>query len=148
MSAAVEIRLSGFDALSALLDRFTGVDTSGLLDSLGTEMVSQTRERLLDTKTSADGKPWESWSPDYAQTRHSHHSLLVSEGNLDDSIQHLVDTSGVEVGSNLAYAATHQFGDDDRGIVARPYLGISQDNEDELVAVAELWLAEVAGVSA
>lgn len=145
MSAAVNISLAGFDALDALIDKFAGLDTSDLLDSFGAEMESQTHERLQETKQSPDGDDWESWWDSYAQTRHSNHSLLMGEGDLDDSIQYLVESGGVEVGSNVAYAATHQFGDEDRGQVARPYLGVSDDDEVDLVNVAEVWLAKVAG---
>lgn len=145
MSTSLNISLAGFDALDAMIDKFTGLDTSGLLDALGAEMESQTHERLQETKQGPDGDDWESWWDSYAQSRHSNHSLLMGEGNLDDSIQYLVEKGAVEVGSNLAYAATHQFGDEDRGQVARPYLGVSADDEVDLVNVAEVWLAQVAG---
>ncbi|HXG47690.1 MAG TPA: phage virion morphogenesis protein, partial [Methylomirabilota bacterium] len=84
-----------------------------------------------EEKTAPDGTAWPAWSPRYANTRHSGHSLLRAEGGLLDSIQFLVSDDAVEVGSNLVYAATHQFGDAKRKIPPRPYLGLSaQDQAD------------------
>ena len=58
--------------------------------------------------------------------------LLQSEGDLLDSIQYLVDREKVEIDSNLVYAATHQYGDKARGISARTYLELSDEDEREL----------------
>lgn len=45
----------------------------------------------------------------------------------------------MEVGTNVEYAAIHQFGGDEVGIniPARPYLGLSPDNEADLLGVVE-----------
>jgi phage gpG-like protein len=42
--------------------------------------------------------------------------------------------------SNIVYAATHQFGDDERNIPARPYLGLSQENAQDVLDVIEDWI--------
>ena len=62
-------------------------------------------------------------------------------GHLRDSITHNVTADGVEVGSNLAYAATHQYGDPRRNIPERPYLGASEQDLDELRDIVDGWLA-------
>ena len=50
----------------------------------------------------------------------------------------------VEVGTNVEYAAIHQFGGDEVGIniPARPYLGLSPDNEADLLSVVEDFIEE------
>jgi len=50
----------------------------------------------------------------------------------------------VQVGSNLIYAATHQFGDPARNIPARPFLGLSTDDRTEILALAQAWLEAAA----
>ena len=112
-------------------------DTGALLDAIGQEVAEQTRDRLLNEKESPDGVPWVDWSENYAQTRHSGHSLLVGNGYLADSVQHVVNGKRVEVGSNLIYAAIHQFGGAEVGmaIPERPYLGVSAANADDLTAL-------------
>jgi phage virion morphogenesis protein len=114
-SVIVNARLSAFVKL--------GRNPAPLLDAMGALVESQTRQRITSTKTAPDGKKWAPWSEKYAVTRHGGHSLLRNEGDLLDAIQHLVSGDTSEVGANLEYAATHQYGDRKRGIPARPYLG-------------------------
>lgn len=117
-----------------------GADFGGLLDVIGSEVESQTRRRISDEKTGPDGEPWDPWSDGYAPTRHSGQSLLQSEGHLLDSIQPLVTgTERLEVGTNLLYGATHQFGRD--GTPARPFLGLSPENSDDVEAVITDWIS-------
>lgn len=116
---------------------------SELLDTIGAVTESQTRRRISEEKRSPDGDPWAEWSDDYAKTRHSGHSLLENEGELLDSIQYQVSGDEVVTGSNLIYAAIQHYGGAEvgkPGLVERPYLGISQDNQDELEAVLESWM--------
>lgn len=114
-----------------------------LLDALGAEVASRTQRRIREEKAGPDGEPWPDWSPRYAATRSGGQSLLMSEGDLDDSIQHFLSgPETVVIGSPLAYAATHQFGDESRGIPARPFLGHSAGNDRDLDAVIEAWLRE------
>lgn len=148
MSVGMVVTLSGWDELQGMIARFVHADHGELLDDLGGAMVEQTHERLRDTKESPDGDPWEdltdAWvvrkKKGWNGTPGSSGGLLDFQGDLNDSIQWLVDGGSVEVGSNVEYAATHQFGDDERGIPARPYLGLSGDNEDALVSLTENWL--------
>lgn len=124
-------------------------DTHDLLESIGMELAEQTRERLMYDKESPDGVPWVGWSDGYADTRHSGHSLLVSDGHLADSVQHVVGSRQVEVGSNLVYAAIHQFGGAAVGMSMpeRPWLGISNQNEEDLMGlISDFFEAHLAQV--
>ena len=112
-----------------------------LLTALGTEIESQTRRRIADEKTTPAGADWPDWSEDYALSRHTGQSLLQSGGGLLDSIQYLVSGDILEVGSNLIYAALHQFGGEPVGIdvPAREWLGLSDDNLADLHEVLTRW---------
>lgn len=134
---ALVFDLSALAARAQQVAALADFDTGALLDAIGQEVAEQTRERLMYDKESPDGVPWLAWSDAYAETRHSGHSLLVSNGHLADSIQHVVAGNNVEVGSNLVYAAIHHFGGAEVGmpIPARPYLGISAQNEQDLTGL-------------
>ena len=55
-----------------------------------------------------------------------------------------VDGDQVTVGSVKEYAATHQYGDEERNIPARPYLGLSERDVGELGELVEEFVAEAA----
>lgn len=133
-------------ALNGVLHRLNtiGISRHDLLDTVGAVTESQTRERLSNEKSAPDGTPWQAWSPEYARTRHSGQSLLENEGHLVDSITHEVSGDLSITGSNLIYAAIQNEGGAEVGkpeLVARPFLGISDDNRDELEAVLSDWIS-------
>jgi phage virion morphogenesis protein len=100
-----------------------------LLANIGTVVVFQTRDRFK-SKQNPTGLKWAPWSKEYAKTRHNGHSLLENEGYLEQSIVYKVSGNTVEIGSDEVYAGTHQYGH--KGIPARPYLGINQQNKKEI----------------
>lgn len=139
---SLEYDISAIRDLNKKIEKLTFVDTHSLFEEIGAELESQTRRRIAEEKEAPDGQPWPAWSPNYAASRHGGQSLLQGEGDLLDSIQYQVfaDGSGVEWGSNLIYAATHQFGDAERGISQREYLGLSDDNADDIGTIIDDWM--------
>lgn len=113
-----------------------------LLESVAAEIESQTHRRIREGGPAPDDEPWAKWSDDYALTRHGGHKKLFGEGDLDDSIQALVNADEAEVGTNLVYGAIHQFGGKEvgrPGLPARPYLGLSAGDEADLAAIVNDW---------
>lgn len=137
VGASLELR--GVERLNNVLDRLGGVDPQHILSVLGNIVEKQTVDRLIDGKESPDGDAWSEWSPWYAQSRHSNQNLLQSSGNLIDSIQSVFGFGSAEVGTNLFYAASHQFGDAKRKIPQREFLGVSADNLVELQNTLDDW---------
>ena len=101
-------------------------------------------------KESPDGEPWAEWSDVHAATRHAGQSLLQGEGDLLDSIQYEISGGEIRIGSPLVYAGVMQdgakrgeFGQSSRGpipwgdIPGREYLGLSIENEDDLLDMVE-----------
>jgi phage virion morphogenesis protein len=133
MSVSASLTTLGLDAALAKLTSLAGFDLAELGDDAGAILESSTRGRF-DTQTEPDGTPWVAWSEEYDDTREAKHSLLVSEGDLRDSIANFTQGSEVHVGSNQIYAAHHQIGGDEigSGVPARPYLGISATDELDL----------------
>ncbi len=137
VGASLELR--GVERLNNVLDRLGGVDPQQILSVLGNIVEKQTVDRLVDGKESPDGDAWPEWSPWYAQSRHGNQNLLQSSGNLIDSIQSVFGFGSAEVGTNLIYAASHQFGDAKRGIPQREFLGVSADNLADLQNSLDDW---------
>ena len=52
-----------------------------------------------------------------------------------DSITHETDSWSVLVGATKVYAAVHQYGWKERNIIARPYLGLSNDDKVDIIGI-------------
>lgn len=174
--AQITIDLSGLGMVQDRLDKLAGIDYRRVLDTIGTVVEVQTRRRLGSEKTSPEGQRWQEWSSRYANSGRGRKKLERSSG-LIDSLTHTVGHNKVEIGSNLVYAAIHQFGSGKepvsvkahqrkitqafgkplkepktanvkahsflQNIPARPYLGLSKDNENEIREVIKDWIEEI-----
>jgi phage virion morphogenesis protein len=136
----VNLKTRGLEALKNRLNRFLRSPLNGVEVDVGAEVLSQVQRRIQSEKTSPDGKAWADWSPDYAKTRHSGQSLLQGEGNLLDSLSITQQGGDTLVGSNLVYAATHQYGDASRNIKDRKYLGVNEGKMDSLLRIVDDWV--------
>lgn len=146
------VETTGLDAVIERLDSLVqGAFRSDLLERMGSFTERAVHQRLDEDKTAPDGTPWAAWTDAYAKTRHGNQSLLVAGGPdyLLESIDYVVDTDGksVRVGSNVEYAAIHQFGGGEQpagtgraGIPARPYLGLSDDDAAQLEGIVADWI--------
>lgn len=145
VGVAIETSIKGLSRLQSRLNALVDMDRRSLLEGIGAEVESQTKRRIASDKTAPDGSAWDPWSDRYKKTRHSGQSLLQSEGHLLTSIQFLVGPSllEVEVGSNLVYARAHQLGFED--IPQREYLGLSGQDEDDVLGLVEDFVDKVLG---
>lgn len=143
-------------------------DPKPLLTDIGAALVNSTRQRF-DTQSGPDGRRWTPHSADTVisrlggtkrvytrkmrfrkgtQARMGNLRILFREGHLRNSITFRASRTGVEIGTNLAYGAIHQFGGKaGRGktvsIPARPYLGLSAADEQMIEGLAQAYLREV-----
>lgn len=147
--AAVTIEARGLERLRERLNRFAGLHLGELRTQIGGEIENQTKRRIAEEKQSPDGTLWADWSSDYAATRGPGHSLLEAEGYLANSITFDVSGAQIEVGTSRVYGAIHQFGGAEvgRAIPARPFLGVSSDNEDDLLALIDAWVDAQLGMT-
>lgn len=141
-------------------------DLPGLLDDIGASVAGAARHRF-ETNVDPEGEPWEpsasAWNNSTSEERGR---TLVGRGHLRDSITHQVSGDEVAIGTNVVYGAIHQFGgkiEPKAGshlvfkiggafikvssveLPARPYLGLSGDDREEVLAQAEDWLADAIG---
>ena len=141
---SIEVESAGLRRLEARLAALADPGARrSLLEAVAAEIETQTHRRIREGGPAPDGDPWPEWSDDYALTRHGGQGLLFGEGDLDDAIQALVGGDEAEVGLNLVYGAIHQFGGAEvgrPGLPARPYLGLSAEDEADLDAIIDDWL--------
>lgn len=144
---AIEQSTRGLQALAEQLNQLATADYDDMLEQIGATVESQTRRRLSEEKEAPDGSPWKPLSNDWSarKSERSSGGMMEYQGHLLDSIAYQVEGSEVHVGTGLIYGAIHQLGGEPVGkpIPARPYLGLSGDNETELNEVIESWLNQL-----
>lgn len=172
MTARYELEYDDADlgaALTRLVERLRHPKRA--LDEIGAQLVSSTRLRFV-TQSAPDGAPWKP----SARARRQGGQTLSDTGRLRRSITARVTPRGLQVGTNVAYAAPHQFGAEipartirarfaqalafpGRGgrtifrksvrhpgstIPARPFLGLSAEDERDIRRIVGRWLGEAA----
>lgn len=141
---ALNYDVSQLDVAAQALNGISGlIKPAAITGAVAAIVESQTRRRIQDEKTAPDGTPWADWSPAYADTRHSGHSLLQGDGDLLDTIFGEQRGDDAVVGSPMVYAAILQNGGQDVGkpdFPERPFLGVSDDNADEIEDVVITYL--------
>lgn len=89
--------------INSLIDRAIKIGKTGpLMDNLGRAMVSDIDMNFRRSQ-GPDGTPWDS-------LKHRDGQPLRDTGRLQRSISYKASEDETEVGTNLKYAATHQFG--------------------------------------
>jgi phage gpG-like protein len=126
------------------------------MEGIGRLVQEQTRRRIEEEKTSPAGA---AWKPNIAGT-----SILYASGALSRSIDYAAAPASVQVGSGLVYARIQNAGGtitpktaralafqlgnrlvmtQSVTLPARTYLGLSADNQEEVVDAAEDWLGRL-----
>tara|TARA_R110001599_G_scaffold234896_1_gene434125 strand:+ start:284 stop:724 length:441 start_codon:yes stop_codon:yes gene_type:complete len=126
-------------AIQDLLNK--GEDLTAPMKSIGEEMVNRTQQRFRD-KEAPDGTPWEDNSS-VTEARKGHGRVLEGEsGELAKQFSYSATSDSVEFGSLMVYAAMQNFGGSKSAfphlwgdIPAREFMGLSDDDEDEVLAI-------------
>ena len=126
-------------ALDGALARLAAVLSypDDIRDRIGRYLVASTHRRF-ERERAPDGTPWLKSARAVAEGNRT----LTDTGRLRSSIVHALTDGGhgVEVGSNVLYAAIHQFGGRaGKGrrarIPARPYLGVDERDRDAIAQI-------------
>lgn len=138
----ITIDAQGIDPLQARVRGLARMDTSSLMPMLGEYLLDSTRARF-GPQQAPDGTPWATLAPrTSARKKHNPSKILTERGFLRKNLRYQVlSSSAVQVGSNLTYAATHQYGRDN--IPPRPYLGLSRADRSEILEIIADWAAEL-----
>lgn len=136
----ITISTTAIDRALAQLER-AGRDLTPAFKDIGEHLVNTTRERF-DTGTGPDGTRWEKNSPLTLARKKGARPLIGETGLLSTEISREVRPTLVRVGSNKPYAAMQQFGGKKSqfphlwgDIPARPFVGVSPADEEEILAI-------------
>ena len=140
--ASFDVTFDGTDATRRLaqLARATD-DLRPYFRDLG-EYLQRSHDDRWSQEEAPDGTPWAPLKPKTA-ARKAPTQPNAGLRTLDEHLRRLTvqsDRTSVEIGTNRIYGATHQFGDPKRGIPARPYLGLSDAERDEIGDLAADYL--------
>ncbi|WP_439640078.1 phage virion morphogenesis protein [Nevskia sp.] len=168
--ALIELDLSGLAAAEAMLAEYQRLIASPrpLLKDIGEYLLESTDQRF-DRREAPDGTPWAAVSPEYANYKSRGHDrqrsastgrllkqkpgsratqrsggnqnpedILELTRDLRRLIRYQVNGSELLVGTDREYGATHQFGRG--GIPARPFLGVSAEDEREIASIVRKYL--------
>ena len=149
--------------LAEKLSRLSAIDKTGINNAIAEALRSGTIERF-ESEKSPEGAAWNK----SIRASEKGGLTLTMTGQLKGSINARATEEGAEVGTNLVYAATHQFGTSGRviraknkpylafeyhgrtirkkqvtvNIPARPFLGISDEDRQEIKSLVEEALSE------
>lgn len=157
--AMYSIRLDGDTrAMLRRIRSFSEIDKQGINAALAEGVRESTLERFKQSKD-PDGRRWKT----SIRAAQEGGKTLIQSAQLRNSIHAKSDASSFAVGTNVKYAATHQFGEPGRTIrarkkkalrfqvggkwvtkkqvritiPARPFLGLSEDDMQEMKATVE-----------
>jgi phage virion morphogenesis protein len=141
---AIVIQIDVDDSkVQAMLQRLIafGSHPRKAMEDIATYGESSTRQRFAD-QAGPDGA---AWLPSQ-RVQEKGGKTLIKDRHLLDSIVSSAGDNGAEWGSNLIYAAIHQFGGQaGRGrkveIPPRPYLGINSEDEENILDIINGHLA-------
>lgn len=124
-------------AQAALLNIAGASFVEAVFNDIGEYLLISHRDRW-GQGVSPGGEPWEPLSARYrARKRKNKDRILVLEGDLRDTLRYQADAARLAFGTDRIQGATHQFGDPERNIPARPFLGLSEADEAEVRAIVQ-----------
>lgn len=139
-------------ALEELASRLGDLTTP--LNDIGEYLHQSTDERFRQ-KVAPDGSPWAPLSP-VTLARKKGTGILREKGTLQDTLRKQVTSTELAFGTDRVYGAVHQFGQKKGAsgktgkgrsipwgdIPAREYLGLSADDETEVLFIVQQYLME------
>lgn len=143
-------------ALEALQRAMT--DMTPAMDDIGDDLITSTKARFAQG-VAPDGTKWAAKSASTLARSRDPRPLFGPTGLLSQQIHYEAGLDGVSWGSSLIYAGVMQvgaaqgaFGTSKRGgplpwgtIPARPFIGVSAEDETDILSTLDYWLAQAAG---
>lgn len=130
----ITLEILGLDELVRNLTRQTQLNKARALDEIGQYFTSEVLQRFARSEDH-EGRAWK-------PLKYRVGKPLVNTGILRSSITHRILNDSVEVGTNVTYAAIHNYGgragrNRRVTIPQREFMGISETNEKEIIEIAE-----------
>lgn len=128
MSITIKTSGDGIKNLSKEIRRIRKFEP--FLKEIGQFLESSTKLRFTNG-TDPEGNRWE---PSKRVLNQGRGRTLVLTGRLQKSISYSADSQEVNIGTDVEYAEKHQDGE---GVPQRAFLGISQQDEQEIERIVE-----------
>ena len=149
----VKIKTSEAKALLKRLVQSAPLMVSKALQDIGLSMVSSTQDNF-ERERSPDGMAWQPLAPSTIVRRKAGRGskALQDTRRLYQSITYAAGAQSVTIGTNVEYAAFHQFGQGaapsgyQSQVPARPFLGVGAEDKREIAEILRGVLRKVAGV--
>ncbi|MEI8642744.1 phage virion morphogenesis protein [Pseudoalteromonas sp. Hal040] len=147
--AKIQISSEGAQTVSDVLIQLVNNldDLAPALGNVGEHLMLTHRDHF-DQQRSPDGDPWQPLSPEYAKRKKKNKDKILRLNDiLRDTFAYNVGDESLEFGTNMEYAAIHQFGGTSdmisrlAAIPARKFLGLSERDEKEVVEILKEFLA-------
>lgn len=144
--AHIDIDVIGLERVSRVIGRLieTSHDVDPILRDIGEHLLNSTRERFA-AEAGPDGRPWEELKPAstaYKKKKRPNAGMLVWDNLLRGQLAYTVGARELTLGTNRPYGARQHFGfrgPDSLGRYfdhpARPWLGVSAEDEEEIVRI-------------
>lgn len=146
---AAQIEINDYEILAALTQLARNVDyLEPALDAIGATVKASIQLNFSE-QHGPDGDPWEPLSEaTLANRRGGGGQILRDTGLLNRSITYNANDTAVEIGSDKVYANMMQFGGKKSDfpwlwgdIPERPFVGISEADQDEILSLLRHYLA-------
>ena len=147
------------EQIATLLNQLeqAGRNLEPVMKNIGEILLNSSRQRF-QTSTAPSGEKWEVNSPVTLANKRDNRPLIGETKSLSTQIHYDANSDHVIVGSLMEYAGTQQFGASKGqygttkygvsvpwgNIPARPFLGISTDDENDIIALLSDYLEQAA----
>lgn len=131
----INVKTEGDEEIRQALARLeqNGRDLAPVYSDIG-EFLQIVHDERFRKQTSPEGDPWAPLSPKYlARKKRNKARILVLNDVLAGTLHYQTTAEGLMFGTDRVYGATHQFGRLEAGIPARPFLGISDADGQEIL---------------
>ena len=152
MPATIELKLTDNKIIQSLNDlAAASVTLAPVMREIAGILADASEQAFSDEADPATGQPWKELTEAHKVRRAEKGytgAILQMVGDLASSIQSDYGKDFAQVGSNKVYAAIHQHGGlpgmpaRNAAIPARPFLGASEQDQDEIMAVLERHLSD------
>jgi phage virion morphogenesis protein len=141
-SVSVSIKMDDLKKLERRMTALARVNFTELHTLVGNYLTNDAKARFRRQEG-----PWDkAWKPSKRAANTKKALTLVRTGRLRNSLTYKAGPDEVAVGTNVVYAAIHQFGGETgrKGarfkMPARPYLGVDEDNRQYIGALVRAHL--------
>ena len=129
--AGIRLEVDDRNVAAALQNLLHATDNlQPVLNDIGEILINSTRERL-EAQIEPSGQAFTPLKPQtLKRKKRNRDKVLIYRGDLFRELAYQANTESLEFGSDRIYAARQHFGDDSRNHVARPFIGLTPQDED------------------